>query len=88
MNPPSKYMGHVQRGGPEGYECRRCKEADGPLTMCRIGRRLYIGWFNALDDDSKMFALVGMPEVMRKEVLECAEVGELGEIEFGDQRKA
>ncbi len=80
MNPPVKYQQH-------GRNCTKCYAADGPKTMCRVGRRLYVGWFNSLDNDGKMFALTGMPAEMRQEVLACADITSLGNVSFGNDQK-
>jgi hypothetical protein len=39
--------------------------------MCRVGRRLYIKWFTGLDEDGRMYAIAGMPDAMRLEVIEA-----------------
>jgi len=75
VNPPKKLLEH-------GQHCLPCHNSDGFTDMCRIGRRLYLGWFRNLDNDGKMFALIGMPEAMRNEVLKHADLE--GEVSFGD----
>ncbi len=63
--------------------CYRCHSADGVKDLCRVGRRLFLGWLGALDHDGKMFAMLGMPNEMRNEVKEMLDIPQ--EVVFGDK---
>ena len=64
-------------------QCPRCHGANGLADLCRIGRRLFLGWFNGLGQDDKMFTLMGMPTEMRSEVVAAADLDT--EVSFGDK---
>ncbi len=65
MTGPTQFIKH-------GQWCHICKGSDGPKTMCRIGRRLYMSWFESQDKDTQMMSLMGMPDDMRDEVIAAA----------------
>ncbi len=73
---PAKLTGHKN-------VCPRCHSADGISDLCRVGRRLFLSWFERLDQDTKMFTLVGFPPEMRTEILNLVDIG--SEVVFGDK---
>jgi len=71
-----KLSGHKLR-------CPRCKTADSITDLCRVGRRLFLGWFTTLDHDSQMFAFLAMPEDERERVKNLVDIHR--EVVFGSK---
>ena len=52
--------------------CHQCYTADSVTSLCRIGRRLYLGWISGMNQRQQMLMLFQLPEDQRKWVQDHA----------------
>ncbi len=51
-------------------ECPKCLSADSANDLCRNGRRIFVAWFQAMPEESKVSYLFGMPKDMQDSILQ------------------